>query len=401
MSKYSGDYAQKINPEGKIFKRGNSISCGSLNMNLDNGLWHRFSDGNKGDVFEFICRATGTSKRDALLTVAGIVGINAGVNNSNKLDSRDDAGYDDKDRKQTLVVRDSFEAYPVIPATAPRLNIDKHFSWLTKTNRIDNIWTYRNRRGQLIGGTIRVVDKVKGKKQVMPVCYCRNEKTGLDEWKLKGFTDNGYKPIYGIDKTVNEKKPILIVEGEKTADYAERLLPQYCVISWMGERKERLKLTGDNWAGREVIIWPDNDAAGKEAAKSVLQELNKANGFSCLASVVDTKSLALPEKWDLADKMPEHITLEAIKEAINNSQSKNSTIGVFRAEAKQYEIKGEEKIFWQQLSIGIKDSSPGIKHKSGLYQEIEQALASSGVLSYMDYSTAKGADEPVHQLASR
>ena len=38
------DYAQKINPDGKIVKRGNSISCGSLNMNLDNGLWHRFSD---------------------------------------------------------------------------------------------------------------------------------------------------------------------------------------------------------------------------------------------------------------------------------------------------------------------------------------------------------------------
>jgi hypothetical protein len=96
--------------------------------------------------------------------------------------------------------------------------------------------------------------------------------------------------------------------------------------------------------------------------------------------------------------MPEHITLETIKEAINNSQSKNSTIGAFRAEAKQYEIKGEEKIFWQQLSIGIKDNSLRIKHKSGLYQEIEQALASSEVLSYMDYATAKGTDEPVHQF---
>lgn len=123
-----------------------------------------------------------------------------------------------------------------------------------------------------------------------------------------------------------------------------------------------------------------------------MQELNKANGFSGFASLVDTKSLNLPEKWDLADKMPEHITLETIKEAINNSQSKNSTIGAFRAEAKQYAVKGEEKIFWQQLSIGIKESSSRIKHKSGLYQEIERALASSEVLSYMDYATAKGTD---------
>jgi hypothetical protein len=136
----------------------------------------------------------------------------------------------------------------------------------------------------------------------------------------------------------NEKKPILIVEGEKTADYAERLLPQYCVISWIGGAQGTAKVNWRQLAGREVIIWPDNDAA-----KSVLQELNKANGFSGLAGLVDTKSLNLPEKWDLADKMPEHITLETIKEAINNSQSKNSTIGAFRAEAKQYAVKGRRK----------------------------------------------------------
>jgi len=110
-------------------------------------------------------------------------------------------------------------------------------------------------------------------------------------------------------------------------------------------------------------------------------EKSKTNGFSGLASVVDTKSLALPEKWDLANKMSEHITLETIKEAINNSQSKNSTIGAFRAEAKQYAVKGEEKIFWQQLSIGIKDISTRIKQKSGLYKEIERALASKAVVA--------------------
>ena len=115
-------------------------------------------------------------------------------------------------------------------------------------------------------------------------------------------------------------------------------------------------------------------------------EKSKTNGFSGLASVVDTKSLALPEKWDLANKMSEHITLETIKEAINNSQSKNSTIGAFRAEAKQYAVKGEEKIFWQQLSIGIKDISTRIKHKSGLYKEIERALASSEVFKNISHS---------------
>ena len=80
----------------------------------------------------------------------------------------------------------------------------------------------------------------------------------------------------------------------------------------MGGAQGTAKVNWRQLEGREVIIWPDNDAAGKEAAKSVLQELNKANGFSGFASVVDTKSLNLPEKWDLAHKLPKHIMQETL-----------------------------------------------------------------------------------------
>lgn len=44
-------YAGRINSDGRIVKKGSSIACGSLNMNLRNGLWHRFSSGDRGNIF--------------------------------------------------------------------------------------------------------------------------------------------------------------------------------------------------------------------------------------------------------------------------------------------------------------------------------------------------------------
>ena len=105
----------------------------------------------------------------------------------------------------------------------------------------------------------------------------------------------------------------------------------------------------------------------------------------------------LPKKWDLADKVPEHITQEAVKEAVD-SFAENNTISTAKAEAKQYVARGEEKIFWQQLSIGIKNNSLEIKRKSDLYLEIEGAIASKEVISYMDYATAKATNESVHRF---
>jgi hypothetical protein len=38
-------YGQVLNPDGKMEKKGNQLFCGSLNINLRDGRWYRFSDG--------------------------------------------------------------------------------------------------------------------------------------------------------------------------------------------------------------------------------------------------------------------------------------------------------------------------------------------------------------------
>src|SRR5690606_38651378 len=52
-------YANEINPDGEIKQASkNQITCGSLGMRLSDGLWHRFSDGSKGNIYDFVSHAT-------------------------------------------------------------------------------------------------------------------------------------------------------------------------------------------------------------------------------------------------------------------------------------------------------------------------------------------------------
>ncbi|MGV2432439.1 MAG UNVERIFIED_CONTAM: DUF6371 domain-containing protein [Rickettsiaceae bacterium] len=125
------------------------------------------------------------------------------------------------------------------------------------------------------------------------------------EWRLKGFDDGaGFKPIYGLEKLALHKK-ILIVEGEKTADIAQELFPEYIVISWLGGSHNASKVDWSKLKNKEIIIWPDNDKPGIKAAF----QINSLCDFR--ATIINPNSLkiggdfySLPNKWDLADQLP-------------------------------------------------------------------------------------------------
>lgn len=398
-------YAPKINADGKIVKRGsNSISCGSLHLNLANGLWNRFSNGSKGDIFSFVEQATGHQKYDALLIVADIAGIRASDTSLNIADKQ----THDQSTLEQKMVQSGFIAHEVIPKAAPKLNIKQHLSWLTQDdNKVDAIWTYRNIEGEALGGTIRVIDGKTGKKQILPVAYCYNADSGEEGWRLKGFLDKGYKPIYGAQKLRIEHKPVLIVEGEKTADKAQLLLPEYTVLSWLGGAQSTSKVNWGQLAGREVAIWPDNDIAGKEAARSILFELNSANGFSGLSSIVDVGSLHLPAKWDLADALPAHLDLPLVKEAIKGSKLQIQGIDALQFKEEDQIIEhnlasrqNNNKQYWQQVAIGVNLNREATTKVEQSHNVILRHLQSSDVSNYMEYAIARGIDESVHPFLS-
>jgi hypothetical protein len=63
---------------------------------------------------------------------------------------------------------------------------------------------------------------------------------------------------------------------EKAADAATRLLPGFVVVASPNGAKSAAKADWTPLRGRDVIIWPDADAAGLEYAQTVVKYLGAA-----------------------------------------------------------------------------------------------------------------------------
>ena len=75
-------YGVVINPDDKVEKKNGQLKIGSLHMSMTSskmGLWNRFSNGSKGDIFSFVEEATGCSKHETLEIVASHAGVIATV----------------------------------------------------------------------------------------------------------------------------------------------------------------------------------------------------------------------------------------------------------------------------------------------------------------------------------
>lgn len=111
------------------------------------------------------------------------------------------------------------------------------------------------------------------------------------------------KFLYKSEKLSSDiSRPVIIVEGEKTADYTAALFKRADVVTWPGGANN---VTQGNWdllKNRKCILWPDNDKPGIEAMKQVAELIDSDD-----VRIVNTDGL--PEKWDLADNGVELITI--------------------------------------------------------------------------------------------
>jgi putative DNA primase/helicase len=164
-------------------------------------------------------------------------------------------------------------------------------------------WTYRDAEGRLLGYAVRF--ECDGKKQILPHAYCRHP-DGSEGWCWKSFA--APRPLYGLDRlAARPDAPVLIVEGEKTADAASSIFKEYVAVTWPGGSKAVGKVDWSPLTGRRMTLWPDADSSGRVAMTEVAR---------CLAALKDTVVSSvklpdiLPEGWDLADPAPESFDVE-------------------------------------------------------------------------------------------
>lgn len=305
----------------------NSIKCGSINISLDSktkGLWCRFSRENeKGDLFDLIKISKGlSSKHEAMNWSKSYLGIettkipNLGASIQNLAQENNNAIKND----------DSLKTLIPAPSDALVFNPEKLFMYKLKSGNkvIESVYTYKNLQNELCGYVVRIKDLENDKKETLPVVYTENSK-GIRGWKSRGFGEN--RCLYNEQSLANSNKPVLIVEGEKTADAAKALYPEFNVVSWSGGVNAVNKSNWSSLQGKEVIIWPDNDKAGIDAAGRIQELLAKQNITK--AQVVALEKIDyLPIKWDLADELPEDVRQHQITGALFSSNGIASDIRI-------------------------------------------------------------------------
>lgn len=212
--------------------------------------------------------------------------------------------------------RDTGELVTPVPANAPP-RLDRHRAH----GHPAMVWPYRDAAGAVLGFVCRF-NAPDGSKVVLPLTLWRA--SGRLRWEWKSFP--APRPIYGL-RALAERPgaPVLAVEGEKTADAASALFPGFVAISWPGGSKAAGKVDWSPLAGRDVIVFPDADEAGRKAAQDVARHATAAGALT--AAIVDLPRF-LPEGWDVADTWPEGFSQGKAEALIGDARARAQPGGI-------------------------------------------------------------------------
>lgn len=124
------------------------------------------------------------------------------------------------------------------------------------------------------------------------------------------------RPLYNLPG-ISGADRIIWVEGEKCADDLNRL--GYTATSTLGgagmlSQKSAASYDFSPLQGKELVIWPDNDAAGSKVAKLV-QDLAARAGARSITLLSPPRGK--PEKWDASDAISEGFDIGSFLNAPN------------------------------------------------------------------------------------
>jgi hypothetical protein len=182
----------------------------------------------------------------------------------------------------------------------------------------DYRFAYRNARGDVLGYVLRWGDG--DQKEIRPATFWKNGK-GKGAWACRSWP--GARPLFGLDRLASKPDAIvLLVEGEKAAEAVERgpfaeafkWAPSDVVgVTWPGGTNAITYADFSPLVGREIIILPDNDGPGEQAANALVEALKPVGVKGLRRWRPPTNA---PEKWDIADPPPDGCTPEALVEAM-------------------------------------------------------------------------------------
>jgi ATP-dependent exoDNAse (exonuclease V) alpha subunit len=245
---------------------------------------------------------------------------------------------------------------PIRTASTDAISIELRSSWISHTPPLDNArpdmttlalkkvytknnetvrYTYTDTTGHPLFYVVRFEPKtfkaktvesktsIPSSKMTLPLSY-GSEIGAPAEWRYKKYiSPNGTKtPLYNLKELSDRPQaPILVVEGEKAADAAKALFPELVVTTWQGGSSAVHLSDWTPLQDREVIIWPDNDPAGQKAAEQIQSRCEYAGSkeVTVIDLVFEGDKPSLPPKWNLADALPQGLTLEDVQTKVTTA----------------------------------------------------------------------------------
>jgi len=173
----------------------------------------------------------------------------------------------------------------------------------------DRTWDYTDAAGVVVRRTARW-DLAAGDKIIRPQLP-----NGRGGWRIGEM--RGPRPLYRLSELIaRPDAPVLVVEGEKTADAARQLFPECVVVTSPGGSNAAGKADWLPLCRRCVTVWPDADPPGGGYAAEVVR-LAGAAGATDVRVV--TLPLEFPAHWDLADPLPEGWTPGRLRELLERA----------------------------------------------------------------------------------
>lgn len=239
----------------------------SLTVDLRNGIWKDYATGEKGgDLISLYAAIHRIEQADAARAILEQIG-------SGQIEQRPVSKAAERPDIPPVLVPPEREADPI--------NYPKFGEPVA-------VWDYRTADGQIMFRVCRFIHN--GRKENRPYSW------NGTEWQWKAWPRP--RPLYRLPELkANPKAPVLLVEGEKAADAAQRLLPGYVVTCWPFGAQAVKQAAWEPLKGRSVVMWPDNDEPGFSAARDVAEVLK---------GIAKGVRFVMPDPnwgkgWDLAD----------------------------------------------------------------------------------------------------
>lgn len=259
----------------------------SFKVDPEQQLWNCFGCGKGGDAVAFVQALRGCGFQEALAHLAGEV-----------------AALPAPPARKATSGKTAWQPTLPVPENAPPL--PSHY----RHGAPSRVWTYHDAQGRILGHVCRF-DRPDGGKEVMPLTFCQGAE-GKASWRWQGLTEP--RPLYNLHLlSARPDVPVLVCEGEKAADAAMVIFPEWVATTSPNGSMSPAKADWSPLAGRRVIIWPDHDEPGRKYADQVGKLLRQVGvvqvhelrleGFHHLPdrSMRET----LPDGWDAADAVAE------------------------------------------------------------------------------------------------